>query len=115
MFFKYTMFRAEAPRFLLPEATLVLCHSSRSLLLAGLPSKQPVVFVELVRASAGSPGPARSGVLGNPGDDDGHVLRVRDSPTPRLSPGRGESHRGGDAQRGDAGPRARVLSAIAPG
>lgn len=47
MFFKYTMFRAEAPCFLLPEATLVLCHSSRSLLLAGLPSKQPVVFVEL--------------------------------------------------------------------
>lgn len=115
MFFKYTMFRAEAPCFLLPEATLVLCHSSRSLLLAGLPSKQPVVFVELVRASAGSPGPARSGVLGNPGDDDGHVLRVRDSPTPRLSPGEGGvAPRRGRAV-GDAGPRPRVLSAIGLG
>lgn len=47
MFSKYTMFRAEAPCFFLPEATLVLCHSSRSLLLAGLPSKKHIVFVEL--------------------------------------------------------------------
>lgn len=68
-----------------------------------------------VHASAGSPGPARSGVLGNPGDDSDHVLRVRDSPTPRPSPGGGEGVApqrgrawGGTHDDGDCGMSARA-------